>query len=136
MTAIKVSEEYTKYQQYVISSIHRWNSEASCKRLPQNVDFFDVRESNLISYSKKYCTKCPVQYHCLYTAMISQEIYGLWGGLTPKQRHTYISYILNRAREDGLDTKFWSKDLDAYFRKYSSIQGIKEVFPILFKEDS
>jgi len=35
---------------------------------------------------KKLCQKCPVQNLCLEFALINDEIDGLWGGMTPKER--------------------------------------------------
>lgn len=36
--------------------------------------------------AKKLCAECPVQQLCLEYAIIQQEEYGMWGGLTPVER--------------------------------------------------
>lgn len=37
---------------------------------------------------KKVCDSCPVQVECLDYALKNNEEWGIWGGLTPKQRTT------------------------------------------------
>jgi hypothetical protein len=120
VTLIKITPEYVEHQQYVNSSIASWKDQASCLSTSDTEDFFDTKESSLRALSKKYCQECPVQFYCLYTSLVNQEAYGLWGGLTPKQRKTYFKYILNIALQQGINTKNWSKELDTVLRKYSN----------------
>jgi hypothetical protein len=129
--SIKITEDYLQYQQKLLNSIHSWKDKASCHKVSfKNEDFFDTSEPALKLLSKKYCKSCPVQQHCLYTSLVTNEIYGLWGGLTPKQRRIYYKYILINAQERGLNISHWSKDLDEHFQSYSDSQKIKEVFPL------
>ena len=120
MTLIKITPEYVQHQQYVNASIASWKDESACLSTSTTEDFFDTKESSLRALSKKYCQGCSVQFYCLYTSMVNQEAYGLWGGLTPKQRKTYFKHVLNIASQQGIDTKNWSKELDAIVRKYSN----------------
>ena len=127
MTLIKVTPEYIHHQQYVNTSIASWKDQSSCLSTSVIEDFFDTKESSLRSLSKRYCQGCPVQFYCLYTSLVNQEAYGLWGGLTPKQRKTYFKYILNIAAQQGLDIKNWSKELDLVIKKYSNTEQLISV---------
>lgn len=128
MKSIKVTQEYLDYQQKLLNSINSWKDEAVCKSSQlKNEDFFDTSETSLKLLAKKYCNNCPVQRHCLYTSLVAGEVYGLWGGLTPKQRKIYFKYILITAQESGIDTTFWSSELDEHFQKNSNPTKVKQV---------
>ncbi len=43
-------------------------------------------ESYELRMAKKLCGTCPVQRECAVYALIADESYGIWGGLTPNQR--------------------------------------------------
>ena len=36
--------------------------------------------------AKKFCSECPVRAECLTYALAVNEPFGIWGGLTPKER--------------------------------------------------
>ena len=130
MKFIKITQDYLDYQQKLYNSIGSWTEQALCRsKTFDNEDFFDTSEQALKILAKKYCFNCPVQRHCLYTSLVTNEIYGLWGGLTPKQRKLYLKYISIKAKENGIESIYWSEDLDAFFQKYSNPSRLKEVFP-------
>lgn len=122
MTSIRITPEYVEHQQYVLSSIYKWKSKSACLSTYQSEDFYHTSENHLKALAKKYCHTCPVRNNCLYTSLVNQEIYGLWGGFTPRQRKAYFKLILDRASKDGVDTNYWSSDLDEYFKHYSNSQ--------------
>ena len=68
-----------------------WQEDAAC-RTYDNVTFFgDEGESELEkqareSRAKVVCRSCPVQEPCLEFAMETNQKYGIWGGLTDKER--------------------------------------------------
>jgi hypothetical protein len=127
MTLIKATQEYIHHQQYVNMSIGSWKDQASCLSTSDTEDFFDTKESALRALSKKYCETCSVQFYCLYTSLVNQELYGLWGGLTPKQRKTYFKHILNIAAQQDLDIRNWSPQLDLLIKKYSNTEQLISV---------
>lgn len=43
-------------------------------------------ESYEMRVAKKYCGMCPVQRECANYAIVANEAYGIWGGLTASQR--------------------------------------------------
>lgn len=36
--------------------------------------------------AKQLCNLCPVRLDCLEYALDARELYGIWGGMTPKER--------------------------------------------------
>lgn len=36
--------------------------------------------------AKKFCSRCPVKAECLNLALVNNEQFGIWGGLTTKER--------------------------------------------------
>lgn len=39
--------------------------------------------------AKQLCSTCPVVNECLTYALQAKELYGVWGGLTSKERSTF-----------------------------------------------
>ncbi len=69
-----------------------WQEDAACREF-DNVLFFgeDFGESELErqareAHAKAVCQRCPVIEACLEFAMDTNQKYGIWGGLTDKER--------------------------------------------------
>jgi WhiB family redox-sensing transcriptional regulator len=43
-------------------------------------------ESHALRQAKQYCEECPVKVQCLNFALANREEYGIWGGLTVRER--------------------------------------------------
>ena len=43
------------------------------------------------------CPGCEVRAHCLATAILNEENWGIWGGLTPAARFTLATLIVDGA---------------------------------------
>lgn len=73
---------------------------AECKGMDPN-DFFPERitkaNSAKIQVLIDMCLSCPVQAHCLYDAVVN-EYYGIWGGMTEKER---FAWIKDMKKNDG-----------------------------------
>jgi len=70
-----------------------WRQHALCNELVQagQADlswwFADKHEpGNKLETARRVCQRCPVQSECLQWAIDLPEKFGMWGGLTPKQR--------------------------------------------------
>lgn len=73
-----------------------WRSDAACG---PEMDFFpSVPRGNspadraaydaAVAAAKNVCRTCPVILECLTYAIEENEIHGIWGGLTPKERYS------------------------------------------------
>jgi WhiB family transcriptional regulator, redox-sensing transcriptional regulator len=67
--------------------------EARCKGEDEKgLKFFPKRDNESSSVQeyegviKELCNKCPVQTECLVFALKRNEHYGVWGGLTTRER--------------------------------------------------
>jgi WhiB family redox-sensing transcriptional regulator len=68
-----------------------WQEEASCRAYDNLVFFGEEGESELEKQArearaKAICRACPVLEPCLEFAMETNQKYGIWGGLTDKER--------------------------------------------------
>lgn len=61
-----------------------WWSDAACKGLDQSI-FFPERGQNSRE-AKKICARCDVRTECLAYALENKESFGVWGGVTEKDR--------------------------------------------------
>ena len=65
------------------------NDGAACEALPE---MFFPQGQNMemlmseIRIAKSICAECPVKRECLDYALVADEPYGIWGGLTPTER--------------------------------------------------
>jgi WhiB family redox-sensing transcriptional regulator len=68
-----------------------WQEDAACSAYDNLLFFGEEGESELEkqareSQAKKICQTCPVKEPCLEFAMETNQKYGIWGGLTDKER--------------------------------------------------
>ncbi len=68
-----------------------WQELASCRDYDNVLFFGEEGESELEKQAremraKAVCQQCPVQEPCLEFAMETNQKYGIWGGLTDKER--------------------------------------------------
>lgn len=59
-----------------------------CQTTDPEIWFSDDQEGSGTHYkvAKQLCAECPVQNLCLEFALISEEQFGVWGGVTPRER--------------------------------------------------
>lgn len=64
-----------------------WREAASCLEVTQQVNFFPAKEDVAgIAKAKAVCATCPVTDQCLSWSIVTNQIEGIWGGLTQKER--------------------------------------------------
>lgn len=64
-----------------------WEDMAACSDYTWSPDvFFRDKDQRSIEIAKSICRRCPVVEQCLKSALENNEIYGVWGGTTPKER--------------------------------------------------
>lgn len=61
-----------------------WQEQAACKQADPDL-FFPERGSPGDS-AKRVCVNCAVRLECLEYALANSERYGIWGGLTERER--------------------------------------------------
>ena len=65
----------------------RWGDYAKCRGLDTEVFFSDIRgNSPRIDEAKRLCHGCQAKDDCLTYAIQRNEKWGIWGGLTTRQR--------------------------------------------------
>lgn len=67
-----------------------WAADAACKDI--HVDFFYPEDPMDNTAPRSVCRKCPVRVECLEYALVNNEPYGVWGGLTTKERKRLIKH--------------------------------------------
>jgi WhiB family redox-sensing transcriptional regulator len=77
-----------------------WLERALCRSMGPAQFFAESRDNRCYDAVKTLCKRCPVRAECLDSCMeqepvLSQE-YGLWGGLTPKERRRVTRYAVVR----------------------------------------
>ena len=72
-----------------------WADQALCKSIGPDVFFdssqgqFDATAMESAATAKRICAACPVRSECLDHAIKNDERFGIWGGMTQKERATY-----------------------------------------------
>lgn len=65
-----------------------WTAQAAC-RTSQSEHFYpaadDYRDEE-VAAAKDVCRRCPVTVACLRHALLGREQFGVWGGMTPRER--------------------------------------------------
>jgi WhiB family transcriptional regulator, redox-sensing transcriptional regulator len=59
-----------------------------CQTTDPEIWFSDDQEGSGTHYklARQLCSECPVQDLCLEFALVSEEQFGVWGGLSPRER--------------------------------------------------
>lgn len=63
-----------------------WHSHGSCRGMDPDL-FFPLRGEPTRD-AKAVCTGCPVRSECLEAALAQRERYGIWGGVSERERRT------------------------------------------------
>lgn len=70
-----------------------WRLEAACRNTDPNI-FVPAEGANdgirVYKTAREFCANCPVTQECLDYAVRMQIKFGMWGGLTPKQRRPHL----------------------------------------------
>jgi WhiB family transcriptional regulator, redox-sensing transcriptional regulator len=67
-----------------VADDYSWQIEASCRGVDAEL-FFPATEEEAAP-AKAICETCPVRVACLAFALERNERFGVWGGLTEKER--------------------------------------------------
>src|SRR5215211_95702 len=61
-----------------------WRAEALCAQVDGDLFFPEKGESSVAA--KRVCAECSVQSECLAEALARNERFGVWGGLSERER--------------------------------------------------
>ncbi|MDQ0994110.1 WhiB family redox-sensing transcriptional regulator [Streptomyces sp. V3I7] len=61
-----------------------WQEDALCAQT--GADFFFPEPGSSVREAKRICALCPIRTACLEYALDSDERFGVWGGLSEKER--------------------------------------------------
>jgi WhiB family redox-sensing transcriptional regulator len=64
---------------------YRWQDDALCAQT--DPDSFFPEKGGTTTDAKTTCMGCPVRRECLDYALTHNERYGVWGGLSERERH-------------------------------------------------
>jgi len=74
----------------------KWKQNAACIGV-ETEEFY----SKKIAIARMFCDKCPVRVDCLEYALLTDQSFGIWGGMSESQRKKkYPPYIVKAMRED------------------------------------
>jgi WhiB family redox-sensing transcriptional regulator len=76
----------------------RWRELAACRGTDLEVFFPGRGES--AGPARQVCAGCPVRTQCLDYAITSQIAYGIWGGLTERERRALRSRWIRTTRRE------------------------------------
>jgi len=64
-----------------------WTASAACRRSDPDALFVQGAEQNV---AKRICRGCPVRYECLADALDNRIEFGVWGGMTERERRALL----------------------------------------------
>jgi hypothetical protein len=70
----------------IINMGEGWREKALCRNY-DDLDFY-TEDRNEMKRVKMICKSCPVADHCLKFAVNANEIFGVWGGFSQRERRT------------------------------------------------
>ena len=76
----------------------RWRELAACRGADLEVFFPERGES--AEAARQVCARCPVRQPCLDYAISNRIVYGVWGGLTERERRTLRSRWVRASRRE------------------------------------
>jgi WhiB family redox-sensing transcriptional regulator len=97
-----------------------WPSMAACRNGDPDALFVQGADQNV---AKRICRGCPVRYECLADALDNRIEFGVWGGMTERERRA----LLRRRPQ----VSSWRKTFEAALTKETGKEpvGDKELVP-------
>ena len=76
----------------------RWRDQAACRGA--DLDLFFPGRGESAEPARQVCARCPVRQPCLEYAITSQIQYGIWGGLSERERRELGASRLRSVRRE------------------------------------
>lgn len=71
-----------------------WRGEARCRGTAPDVFYTPGAEGPEADAARAFCRGCPVRVECLEFALATGELFGVWGGTTPRERRRLASSVV------------------------------------------
>lgn len=71
-----------------MTTVPAWMTQAACRGRSERPWYPERGESNRVAV--RVCEGCPVKQACLEYALVTQEPYGIWGGVTEVSRRRML----------------------------------------------
>ncbi|GAA3366137.1 hypothetical protein GCM10020366_68810 [Saccharopolyspora gregorii] len=86
-----------------VAETWEWQLQAACRDLSTSTFFHPENErgsarSNREEQAKQICHRCPVMLSCREHALAVQEPYGVWGGLSERERQDLLAKRVPKPR--------------------------------------
>ncbi len=86
-----------------VAALRGWRSEANCAGVDPDLFFPErggskVLQARQIEQAKEVCAGCSVRMQCLVDALEGQEAFGIWGGLSERERREFQTKLPRVAR--------------------------------------
>lgn len=80
---------------------YEWQNQAACRKVDPELFYYPDSERGAArkrreTAAKKVCASCPVLAVCARFALENVEVYGIWGGLTEKERQRAMNRRFRR----------------------------------------
>jgi WhiB family redox-sensing transcriptional regulator len=81
-----------------------WEEEARCN--DHDPEMFFATRSRAEGRAKAICSRCPVSFECLQFALAARVEFGVWGGLSSKERMVLLREAPRPTRSRRLQPAF------------------------------
>lgn len=79
-------EQVSVLSRLMSEDLPEWYQRAACQGLDTRMFFPGKGHNDLVVASKRVCASCPVRKDCLAEAQSLRDPYGIYGGLTARER--------------------------------------------------
>ncbi len=83
-----IQNDFTEFIEVPITEERPWMVFAACRNADPLVFFPTTRDG--VDEALAICATCPVRADCLDYAVEARERFGVWGGMTEKQRRRLL----------------------------------------------
>lgn len=107
----------------------QWREDAACAEIPWEYVYWFFGEGDELAVHEQHerarmiCYLCPVQLECLSYWLDTGEEFGIWGGLTVSQRKRYLTPMLRKKNERGVEDVMIEVIFNLGLRLYPKIEA-------------
>jgi WhiB family redox-sensing transcriptional regulator len=76
--------------------VKHWPDKAACLGIDPEVFFPAKMTVEDTQDAREFCASCVVVENCLAEALARREHFGVWGGMSPRQRQRYTAWMASQ----------------------------------------